>query len=433
LETNVERLEGNLIRLTVTVPAEEVDRGVDEAYRKFAGELKIPGFRKGHVPPRVIDNYVGAEGVLSEAQEQIVQDSYSRALIVEKLRPIEAPDVGELDLPTRGADYTYSADVAVRPESELSGYEGLTVTVPPKEATDREIDAQIDQIREGLSTLEVVEDRGITSSDFALLSFEGLIGGEEYEGGKVDKYLYEFGKAQMPLEFEESLFGAKTGEQSSIPESVGKEATFDIEIHEIKQKVLPEIDDDLASEAGYDSVDDMREKTREQLDNSKAVGHGKMVEGGARHALAERLEGDIPESMIKSRVGDMVRDFANSLESQGVSIEQYAAATGLSFDTLTKEFEGQAEESVREELALESLFRALGMEITDEDVDAEIAEIVGEDSVQETRERFESSGIITSLEEQSMHRKATRWLMDNVEVIEEEPSDEEASAEGGDE
>lgn len=438
METTVERLEGNKAKITVTVPAADVDKAIAQAYAEAAGKYRIPGFRKGKAPRPVIDNFVGRPAVMADALEAVVSDTYPAVVSENNLRPIESPDMDELAELEAGTDYTYSAEVELRPELTLSSADGIKVNVPPSKATDREVDAQIEYTRERFATLEAVEDRGVEADDFVLLSFTGTVDGEGYEGNSVDKYLYEMGKGLMPKEFDEGLLGHKAGEHvavefqipetSTVEEFVGKTAHFDIEIHEVKRKVLPELNDEYAGNVGgFETLEEYRSDIRQKMDEAKYVGHIREVERGARAALAERLEGDIPEVMVNDRTGQMTRDFLNNLEQRGLSLEQYVQATGASPESLQADIAGSADESVREELALEALFRDKGMEVTEDDINAELAEMSGggEDALK-FGENLRATGAMPILVEQIMHKKAVRWLMDNIEVVEVEP---EAAAE----
>lgn len=443
MNTTVERLDPAKVRLSVTVSAAEVDEAIEDAYKRIAKKVKIPGFRSGKAPRPMIDTHVGREAVVADAQDELLNTSYGDALDAEGLRPLAQPEIGELDLMEAGKEFSFVAEVEVRPELTLSSVEGLSVNVPPATATDREIDAQIDYTRDRFATLEPVEDRGVQADDYVLISFTGTVGGEAYEGNVVDKYLYEMNKGMMPEEFDAGLVGVKPGgettvsfeipEGSSNPEFVGKTAEFQITVHEIKAKVLPEVDDEFASNVGgFDSVADMRESLRDQMNKSKALGYAREVERAVRVALADRLEGDVPEVMVESAKGGMLRDFVNSLESRGTSLEDYLAATGGDIEALQNGIAEQAAQSVREELALEALFRHLGYEITDADIDAEISLLAGDAQADPTelRKKWEDSGVIAVLKEQITHRKAIEWLMadGNVEIKEVLPESEQAEA-----
>ncbi|MDO9108803.1 MAG: trigger factor [Coriobacteriia bacterium] len=439
MKTTVERLDPAKVRLTVNVPAVEVDEAIAAAYKRIAKKVKIPGFRAGKAPKPMIDTHIGREAVIADAQDELLNESYGAALDAEGLRPLGQPEIGELDLMEAGKDFDFVAEVEVRPELMLSSTDGLSVNVSPAVATDHEIDAQIDATRDRFATLEPVEDRGVQADDFVLISFVGTVGGEAYDGNVVDRYLYEMNRGMMPEEFDQGLVGLSAGDETTVtfdipegssnPDFVNKVAQFEITVHEIKAKVLPEIDDDFASNVGgFDSVEDMRNSVREQMDRTRALGHSREVEQAVRAALAMRLEGDVPEVMVESAKGQMLRDFVNGLESRDTSIQDYLRATGGTMELLESGIGEQAAQSVREELALESLFRHLGSEITDADLDAEIRMLASDASADpsELRRKWEESGVISVLKEQITHRKAIEWLMTdgNVEINEVLPESE---------
>lgn len=443
MNTSVERINAHTVKLTVTVPAADVDTAIDAAYKSIAKKVKIPGFRAGRAPRPMIDSHVGRETVLAEAQDELLNSAYSKALDSESLRPIARPSVDEPSLIERGKDFEFTAQVEVRPELTLSSIEGLSATVPSAITSDAEIDAQIEHAREQFATLEPVEDRGLTADDYALISFVGTVDGEEYEGNTVDGYLYEMGRGLMPHQFDEGLIGAMPGEErvvafavpdtSSNPEFVGKTVSFVVNVKEIKAKVLPEVNEEFAANAGgYDSVEEMRASLRQTMDNAKQVGRGRAIERGVRQALAERLVGEIPDAMIKTTQGQMMRDFMNGLESRGLSLPDYLNATGATMEVIEAQTAEQARTVVTEELALEALFRHLGLEVTDADIDEEISLIASSSTSDpaELRRSWEESGVIEALREQVIHKKAMEWLADpkNVAIIEFDASDDDAGA-----
>lgn len=437
MNTSVEKLQGVRVKLTVTLSAEEVDKTIAASYTKVASKVRIPGFRVGKAPKPVIDSHVGRETVIAEALEDLVEDSYPLALDAESLRPIDRPDVGTLDELTPGAEYTFSAEIDIRPELTLSSTKDLSVTVPPSKSSDREIEAQLDYLRDRFATLEPVEDRGVVADDFALISFTGTVSGEGYEGNTVDKYLYELGQGQMPPEFDAAMIGAKPGDTvraefpvpdtSDNPEFVGKTAAFEITVHEIKAKKLPEVDDEFAGNVGgFDTAQELKDDIRAKLDENKATGHAHMVEREARAALAERLEGEVPQIMVASRTDDLAHDFFDTLERQEYSLEKYLESTGMTSDELRADLEREAAARVRDELALEALAREVGVEVTDAEIDAEIELIAAaqKSDARAFRERLKANGAMPVVVQQLLHRKAVRWLMENVEVIEQEPDSE---------
>ncbi|MBE0476336.1 MAG: trigger factor [Coriobacteriia bacterium] len=446
METKVENVEDGLVRLTVTVAPEEVDRAVAATYKRVASKLRISGFRAGKAPRPIVEGHVGRDNVLAEAQEAIVNETYPAALDAEDLRTVGQPDLGELELPREGEAYTYVAEVRVRPQLALSSDEPVSVEIPSRAVTDAEVERQIEIMRERFATLEPVTDRGAGPDDFVLLSFTGLVDGESYEGNSVDKYLYEMGRGLMPEEFDDAVLGAGPGdsskaefvipESSSNPEFVGRKAAFDITVHEVKAKIMPEADDEFAGNVGgFDTIQELRDDMRRRLSESRELAHMQTIEREARRALAERVEGEVPQAMVDSAKDAMTRDFFNSLEARGITLKDYVNATDVDPEQIERDIAEQAERSVREELALEALFRAKGMEVADEDVDASLAEMGGGDRpVEELRERWRAAGVLPVVREQVMHRKAVEWLIDNVTVVEREPGpdgDNETPAAGG--
>jgi len=445
LTTSVERLEGTTVKLTVTVPAKDVDSAIAEAYGRVGVKLRIPGFRKGKAPRPVVDNYVGREYVLAEATEGLVNDWYPQAVDAENLRPIDSPELDELDPVEPGQDYTFALEVVLRPELDLDSYEGVKVEVPRREVNDADIDSQLDEIRERFASLEPVEDRGVQGDDFVLLSFTGYVDGETYEGNEVDKYLYEMGRGLMPVEFDQGIAGLKAGDEthvefeipdtSSNPDYVGKKAQFDVTVHEVKSKVLPPVDDDFASEMGFESAELMRADIRTRLDVQRLLAYNQAKEKAAREELAQRTPGEIPEAMIKGRAKSLETDFNTRLKDQGLTLEQYANMTGLTRETFDAEIAKDAEQQVREDLALEALFRKLGYEVSEADLDSELEDIANasKSTLEEAREKWQKMGLMAVIAEGVMHRRAVGWLMENVETTEVEETaapDESKPAEG---
>jgi len=430
LKTSVEPLEGTTVKLTVTVPAADVDVAIAEAYSSVGKKMRIPGFRKGHAPRPVVDNYVGREQVLAEATEAVLNDYYAKAIDQEGLRPIESPETEALETVQQGEEFTFEAEVVTRPEFVVENTEGMTIEIFPREVSDAEIDAQIEELRGRFATLELVEGRGVGEGDFALISFVGYVAGETYEGNEVDKYLYEMGRGLMPDEFDAGILGMEPGDEKriefAIPDTssneayIGQPAQFDVVVHEIKSKKLPEIDDAFSAEMGFDTLDEMRQDLRVRLDQQKQVGYDRAKEKAAREELALRTPGDLPESMIQARMRSLFTDFDRRLQDQGTTLEAYSSATGLTSETLETELRRDAEQIIREDLALEALFRQLDMEVTDADIDEELSEIAraSKSTPEETRRKWEEMGLMAVIREGVMHRKAVNWLMENVTVVE---------------
>jgi trigger factor len=442
LNSTVERLEGSRVRITIEHTADEVRDAIGESYNRISRRLRLPGFRPGKAPRPIIDTHVGRESVLAEALEDLVEHSYPRALDALDLRPMERPDTGDLDSLVEGEGHTFTAEVDVRPDLTLSSIEGLTATVPPSKTSDAEVDAQIDYLRDRFATLAPVEDRGVADGDFALLSFMGTVDGQPAEDLTVDKYLYEVGRGIMPHEFDEGLIGTPTGgtkhlefdvpETAANTEYVGKPAAFDIEVFEIKAKALADADDEFAGNVGgFDTIAELRDDIRTKLDENKATAHDRLVERGAREALAQRLEGEVPDALVTSRAASMTDEFFESLQEQGMSMDDYLEATGLTQAEVQKDISREAALRVRDELALEALFRQAGLALDDGEVEREVEKYAAGEKVpvERMRERLLEAGVLALIRERLMQRHATRWLTEHVEIVEEAPASEPAAAE----
>jgi trigger factor len=435
LKTSVERLEGTTVKLTITVPAADVDVAIAEAYAAVGKKMRIPGFRKGHAPRPVVDNYVGRDHVLAEATEAVLNDYYPKAVDAEGLRPVESPETEALETVQQGEDFTFEANVVTRPELVLESADDIVVEIAPREVSDAEMEKQIDELLERFASLEPVEDRGLAENDYALMSFVGYVDGETYEGNEVDKYLYEMGRGFMPKDFDDGILGMKAGDDarvefeisaaSSKEEYVGKMAQFDVVIHEIKAKKLPDVDDEFAAQMGFDTLAEMKEDLHLRLDQQKQVAYDREKEKASREEIARRTPGDIPESMIQGRMRSLFTDFDRRLQDQGTSLEAYSEATGLTSEILEAELRKDAEQLIREDLALEALFRLKGMEVTDADIDDELAEIARatKSTPEEARKKWEDMGLMAVFSEGVMHRLAVGWLMENVTVVEVEPTE----------
>lgn len=443
LKTSVETVDPSTVALTVTVPAEAVDAAVGRAYASVAKSVKIPGFRKGRVPRPVLDTHVGRDYVLGEAQEDLIRTVYPHAVRAEALSTIAGPQFEEVPGVVEGEPFEFTAKVPVKPELTVSSIEGISVTVPPAETTEREVEAQIEHVRERFASLGPVEDRGVAENDFVLISFTGRVDGEDYEGNVVDKYLYEMNKGLMPPEFDAGLLGVEAGgvtriefevpETSSNPDFVGKTAAFDVEVHEIKEKVLPGLDDEFAENAGgFESMEAMRADVKAKLGEAKAAGRERVLERAVRTEIASRLEGEVPQAMVDAKRDSMLEEFVSGLQQRGMTVEQYAEATGFDLDRIAGDIAKQAAVVVREELALEALFRAAGLEVTEADFEAEYARFAeaGEVTVDELKERWSDTPAQEIIAETLTRRKAVEWLIDpaNVEIVEADVSEADEDA-----
>lgn len=438
MNTSVEKLEGNRVRITMSSTAEEVDAAVAGAYARVARQVKIQGFRPGKAPRAVVDTHVGRDNVLGEALQDVIDKSFVAAVEEHDLRTMGRPDTGELDLLEEGKDYTFTAEVDLRPELELASVEGLTASMEATKASEADIDAEVEYLRDRFATLESVEGRGVQAGDFALLSFSGTVDGRPADDLVVDKYLYELGQGIMPAEFDEALIGAMPGDvrhaefavpdTAANPDYVGKTAVFAVEVFEIKSKSLPALDDEFAANVGgFDTVEDLRLDISRKFIERRLEALPRLMERAAFDALSERLEGEVPEEMINNRARTSTDEFYEDLAERKIKPEDYFERTGRSVDDVFVEMQQQARIRVTDELALEALYRQAGLKFTEEDVDKEIEGIAADDktTVAKMRKRLLDRGVMPLIRERLIQRTAAKWLMDNIKF--EQPADEAAA------
>ena len=427
-KTHVEGTEDSRSKLTVTVEAEKVDAAIKAAFKKLAKEVRIPGFRPGKAPRKMLEQTIGREYVLSQAAEDIINDTYGIALDQEGLRTVGQPDFQDPEDLVEGKEFIYSVIVETRPTLGLSST-AIEIKMPPRETTEAEIDAQVEEARERLAGLEPVEGRAVEGNDFVMISFKSTLDGEDYEGSSIDKYMYELGKGYMPKEFEEAIIGANAGDKvvsefvvedmGTNTEFAGKTLHFDIEVHEIKAKVLPEVSDDFAVSAGFENLEDMRKEIKEYIESQKQQSYDRILDERLVSALADKLEGDIPEKLIEARNAKIKREFENMLQERNIEFDQYLAMSQITEEQYDADLATQAEIATSTDLALEALAAAEGLAPTDEDMANEYAEIAEalKMTEDEARAKWEEFGLITSLTDEIARKKALNWLRENAKVI----------------
>ena len=427
LKTNAETLEDNKVKLTVTVDSEKVDEAVKAAFKKLSKEVRIPGFRQGKIPRKMLEQAVGTEYVVAQAAEDLINNTYGLALDAESLRAIGEPDFGDPEELAEGTEFTYVVTVETRPELKLKS-STVEIAMPPRETTEAEIDAQMEDTRERLAGLEPVEDRAVQEHDFVMISFRSTLDGEDYEGSSIDKYMYELGKGYMPKDFETPIIGAKPGDDvvaefvvedlGENAEYAGKTLHFDIEVHEVKEKVLPEANDEFATQAGFESIEDMRKEIKSYIDSQKAQSYDRILDERLTGALADQLEGEIADSIIESRKASLKREFENMLKERDIEFDQYLKMSNIDPEQYDEDLSVQASIASANDLALEALAREQNLEATEDDIAKEFEEIATalKMNVEEARAKWTEFGLVTSLHDEIARKKALEWLRENATV-----------------
>ncbi len=375
--TTVTELPESRVSVSVEVAAEEIQRSLESQARKLGREMKVPGFRTGKIPPAVVIQRIGREPILDEAVRGRLTDWYMKAVDESGIAPVGDPDV-DLDfgkLPNEGKPLTFSFEVGVRPSATLGTYKGLEVPRREPAADPETVDAQIDEMRERMARLEVVE-RAAGQGDFVILDFAGTIDGEPFEGGEGRDQLVEVGAGSLIPGFEEALFGVYAGDEKTVdakfPDEyvakhvAGKGATFTFTVKEVKHKDLPALDDDFASDAaGYDSIEELRESIAKELLEHDVTRVDAEFRAGALDAAVNEATVDVPQPLVTARAQELLDRMLHSLGHQGITKEAYLQITGKTEADLIEESKPDAELALRREAVLAAVIEAEQIEPTE--------------------------------------------------------------------
>ncbi len=383
MSLQVEKSEHNMAKLTIEVPAEDVEKALQAAYLKERSRISLPGFRKGKVPRQMIEKMYGPEVFYDEAANHMISEAYGKAYEECGLEIVSRPKV-EITQLEKGKPFIFTAEVAVKPEVTLGEYKGLKVDKVSTEVTRKEVDEEIDRERERNARTIEVTDRAVQDGDQVILDFEGFTDGVAFEGGKGENYPLTIGSGAFIPGFEEQLIGAEIGKEVEInvtfpedyqaEELAGKAAVFKCTVHEIKAKELPELDDEFVSDVSEESetVDAYKAEVEARIkERREREGRQKKEDQAVEQAVAN-AQMDIPEPMIDLQTKQMADDFARRIMQQGMSLEQYFQFTGLSEEKMMEEFRPQAEKRIRTRLVLEAVVAAENIEVSDERLDEEL-------------------------------------------------------------
>ena len=381
MSVQVEKLEKNMAKLTIEVPAEEFDKAVQSVYQRNKNKFSIPGFRKGKVPRHMIEKMYGAGVFYEEAVNDLLPMAYENGVNESGLEVVSRPEIDVTQVEA-GKPMVFTAVVAVKPQVTLGQYKGLEVAAADVTVSDDEVLEEIKKEQEKNATVVTVEDRAIVDGDTAVIDFEGFCDGVPFEGGKGEAFPLVIGSGQFIPGFEEQLVGKNTGDEVEVnvtfptpyqaKELEGKDAMFKVKINEVKGKILPELDDEFASEVSdFETMDEYRADVAKKLAEKKADAAKQEKEDRVVDMAAANAEMEIPEAMVNTRAEDQVDDFARRLQSQGLSMEQYMQYTGATREQLVEQSKEQAEKSIRIRLMLEAVAAAENIEVSEAEVDAE--------------------------------------------------------------
>ena len=385
MSLQIEKLEHNMAKLTIEVPVSDMNKAVNAAYQKQKKQISIPGFRKGKVPLAMVEKMYGKGVFLEDAANSVIPGAYEKAVEECEEEIVSSPTIDVVQLEP-DQPFIFTAEVALKPAVELGKYKGVKIEKIETEVTEEEVMEAIDRERKNNAREITVEDRAVADGDTATIDFEGFVDGVAFEGGKGEDYDLVIGSHSFIDTFEEQLIGKNIGDDVDVnvtfPENyqaedlAGKPALFKVKIKGIKASELPELDDEFASEVSeYETVAEYKESIKKELTETKEKHAKDQRERAAIEAVIEDAKMDIPEAMVTTTQRQMMDEFAQRIQSQGLSFEQYMQFTGASADQMMEQIKPQAELRIKSRLVLEAVVEAEKIEATEEDFDKEVARI----------------------------------------------------------
>ncbi|TCK90601.1 trigger factor [Natranaerovirga hydrolytica] len=398
MNVNVEQLEKSMVKLTIEVDADRFEEGLKKAYNKNKGQISLPGFRKGKVPRAMIEKNYGPGIFYEDAANDIIPEAYDKAVQEQDLEIVSRPDV-DVEQIEKGKSFIFTATVAVKPEIELGEYKNIEVEKVEAEVTDEEIQGEIDNVREQNSRLISITDRPIKKDDQVVIDFEGFIDGEAFEGGKAEEYALTIGSNSFIDNFEDQLIGKNIDDEVEVnvnfPENYQKEdlqnkpAMFKVKIKEIKEKELPEVDDEFAKDVSeFDTLDEYKEDIKAKLKERKENEAKQQKQEKVVDAIIENSTIELPEPMVDMQIDQMAQDLEQRLQYQGLNLEQYLQMMGQNRMTFNDQLRPEAEKRIKSRLVLENIVKAENIEVTEEEINEEIKKMaemykIEEDKIKE--------------------------------------------------
>ena len=440
MSVQVENLEKNMAKLTIEVAAEEVEKAIQASYLKEKGKISMPGFRKCKVPRKMIEKMYGEAVFYEDAANTLIQENYPAAVEESGIDIVSRPTIDVVQIES-GKPFIFTAEVAVRPEVKLGKYLGVQVTKIDTSVSDEEVEAAVEKERNNNARTVTVTDRPIANGDTAVIDFEGFVDGVAFEGGKGENHPLEIGSHSFIDTFEDQLVGKNAGDEVEVnvtfPEKyqaadlAGKPAMFKVKIHEVKSKELPELNDEFAQDVSeFDTLEEYKADVKKHLEVEKENEAKKTKEDEAIQKIIDKSTMEIPEAMIETQCENMVNEFAQRLAQSGLSMEQYMQFSGLTLDKLKEQVRPEAETRIKSSLVLEQIAKDEKIEITDEELDAEIEKM----AAQYGMEADKLKEYIGDNEKESMKRdlavtKAVDLIMENVKERAKAKSKKEKEAE----
>ena len=425
MSVQVEKLENNMAKLTIEVAPEELEKAIEGAYQKNKSKISVPGFRKGKVPRQMIERMYGKEVFYEDAVNALIPEAYEKAVDECEEEIVSSPKI-EVEQVEAGKPFIFTAEVALKPEVKLGKYKGVKVEKADTEVTDEEVDKEIDKERESNARNIDVTDRAVKDGDIVTLDFEGFVDGTAFEGGKGENYPLTIGSGTFIPGFEEQLVGAEIGKETEVnvtfPEDYqaedlkGKAAVFKCTVKEIKEKELPTLDDEFASEVSeFETLAEYKADIRGRLEERKAKAAREAKEAAVIEEIIKDSDMEIPEAMIETQQRQMIDEFAQRIQMQGLTLEQYFQFTGASYDQMIEQVKPQAEKRIQSRLVLEAVAAAEKIEATEEDYEEELKSMAEayQMEVDKVKELLPEKSV-QQIKEDIAVKKAAEFVVDNA-------------------
>ncbi|WP_288619479.1 trigger factor [uncultured Mitsuokella sp.] len=427
MKVTVENGENQQVTLTIEVEAAEVNKAVEQACKRLANRVSIPGFRKGKAPRMIVERHVGKDAVLQEAFDIVAPKALSKAFDEQKIDPVTRPSV-DIETLEEGKDLVFKATVTPRPEVKLGDYKGLNVPKNEVNITDEDVEKQLKtfQDRQG-KLVDAPEGAEVKDGDFTTLDFKGFVDGEAFDGGEGKDYPLQIGSNSFIPGFEDQLVGAKIGEERDVnvkfpeeyhaKELAGKDATFKCTIRSIKTKELPAIDDELAKKVSkFETLDELKADIRKNLEENAERTAENDQKSAAIEMAANNITVDIPAVMIDNRVTAMIQEMAMRLEQQGMKLEQYLQYAGTDIAKLREQYRETAEKNVKTDLMLEEVAKAEDIKVEAKDLDEEVAAMAAAYGAtpQQVQKIIKEQGRIGDLAASVLRKKTAQFIIDNI-------------------
>jgi trigger factor len=428
MSAKLEKLEKNQAVLTIEVDAEKVNQGLDAAFKKVVTKVNVPGFRKGKMPRQMFEKRFGVESLYQDAIDILLPEAYANAIVETGIEPVDRPEI-DVEQIEKGKSMIFKATVTVKPEVKLGEYKGLEVEAFDTNVTAEEVENELKSLQEKQAELVVKEEGAAAEGDTVVIDFEGFVDGEAFEGGKAENYSLELGSGSFIPGFEEQLVGAVTGEEKDVEvnfpeeyhaaELAGKPATFKVKLHEIKGKELPALDDEFAKDADeeVETLDELKAKIKDRLTHDKEHQKEHHVRDTIVEKAAANAEIEVPDAMVDTEVDRMINEFEQRLQMQGMNLELYFQFSGQDEAALRGQMKEEAATRVRVNLTLEAIAKAENIEVTDEEVNAELEKMAEMYNMTVENIKAALGGSLDGIKGDLQLKKAVDFLVENSKTV----------------